>query len=81
MQLRITTSGAVHCVYSEALDLSRFGAISIRRGSLVEPTDLGKWTADLSPVGGPILGPFLSRSLALAAEQEWLERYWLNAAT
>jgi hypothetical protein len=81
MQLRITPGGTVHCVYSEALDLSRYGSLSIRRGSLVEPTDLGEWNADLSPVGGPILGPFPSRSTALAAEQEWLERNWLNAVT
>lgn len=30
------------------------------------------WWADLSPVNGPLLGPFLSRSSALEAEVEWL---------
>ncbi|QDU59575.1 hypothetical protein Pan216_04050 [Planctomycetes bacterium Pan216] len=33
---------------------------------------------DLSPVRGPILGPFASRSEALGAEREWLEKYLLE---
>lgn len=81
MQLRITTDGNVRCIYCEAIDLGGFGTLAIRRGSLVEPTDSGEWTADLSPVGGPTLGPFASRSLALAAEQAWLEQHWLNHVT
>lgn len=32
---------------------------------------------DLSPVGGPRLGPFVLRSVALQAEVEWLEGNWL----
>ena len=36
----------------------------------------GAWTADLSPVNGPVLGPYTRRSEALAAEIAWLER-WL----
>ena len=30
----------------------------IRRASHVEPDEAGRWWADLSPVGGPRLGPF-----------------------
>ena len=35
------------------------------------------WLADLSPVNGPVLGPFDRRSEALAAELAWLEANWL----
>ena len=65
------------CLYGEELDLHALGRLEIQRGSHVEPTDDGQWTADLSPVAGPVLGPFPSRSLALDAEREWLERNWL----
>ncbi|EMB17938.1 hypothetical protein RE6C_01332 [Rhodopirellula europaea 6C] len=37
----------------------------------------GQWTADLSPVGGPVLGPFALRSEAIEAEIEWLHCHWL----
>ena len=77
MQLVIDPRGRVRCIYSEALDLHALGQPSIRRGSHVEPTADGRWTADLSPVDGPILGPFSSRSQALDAETRWLEENWL----
>ena len=81
MQLRITTSGTVVGIYGEAIDLGGFGILAIRRGSMVEPTSAGEWTADMSPVGGPTLGPFASRSLALVAEQDWLHQYWLDSVS
>ena len=80
MQLVIQSGGTVRCLYSEELDLSALGSPSITRGSHVEPTDDGQWTADLSPVGGPILGPFPARSQALEAERCWLEDNWLTPA-
>jgi hypothetical protein len=80
MQIVIQPSGAIRCLYSEDLDLQALGRPSIRRGSHLEPTDDGRWTADLSPTGGPILGPFGLRSEALRAEQQWLEDHWLNRA-
>lgn len=46
---------------------------TVRRASHVEPTASGEWTADLSPVGGPVLGPFTRRADALRAEVEWLD--------
>jgi hypothetical protein len=46
----------------------------------VEPTLDGRWTADLAPVHGPVLGPFSSRSEALTAERHWLEAHWLPRA-
>ncbi|WP_242687916.1 hypothetical protein [Alienimonas californiensis] len=48
------------------------------RASHVEPADGGVWTADLSPSGGPVLGPFPLRSEALTAEADWLIRKLLN---
>ena len=41
------------------------------------PTPDGRWTADMTPVGGPVLGPFDRRSEALEAEHAWLEAHWL----
>ncbi len=37
---------------------------------------VGFWYADLAPVGGPVLGPFLKRSTALEAELDWLVAHW-----
>jgi hypothetical protein len=78
MELIVHADGALHCLYDETLDLSQLGHVSIRRASHVEPTNEGQWRADLSPVHGPILGPFALRSEALAAEVEWLQRHWLT---
>jgi hypothetical protein len=65
-------------VYSEEIDLAALGSPVITRASHVEPDPQGRWWADLSPVGGPTLGPFDSRSEALAAERSWLETNWLG---
>ena len=78
MQLVIDPSGGVQCLYDETLPLAELGRLTIARGSQVEPTEAGHWTADLSPVGGPLLGPFATRSTALDAEREWLEQHWLG---
>ena len=42
------------------------------RPAAIEPTPDGRWTADLGPAGGPVLGPFPRRSEALDAERAWL---------
>jgi hypothetical protein len=78
MQLVIEPAGDVRCVYDEALPLANFGRLTIARGSHVEPNESGHWHADLSPVGGPQLGPFVTRSAALDAERGWLETNWLS---
>jgi len=70
----IDPAGSVHCLYGEQIDLSSLGEVTIRRASFVEPDD-HCWYADLSPVGGPTLGPFLLRSQALQAELDWLEQH------
>ena len=81
MQLVITASGTIRCVYSDDVDLHQFGTLQSTRGSHVEPTANGQWSADLSPVNGPLLGPFDRRTEALAAEQQWLEAHWLLASS
>ncbi len=77
MQLLIKPTGNVRCVYGEEIRLRSLGRLSIQRGSHVEPNGAGEWAADLSPVDGPVLGPFPNRSLALDAERKWLEAHWL----
>jgi hypothetical protein len=78
MDLVVTPDGTVRAVYDEMLDLALLGRVSIRRASHVEPTGEGRWQADLSPVSGPVLGPFHRRSEALEAERAWLEEHWLS---
>ena len=80
MQLVVQSGGTVHCLYGEELDLPQLGSLTIARGSHVEPDSSGQWTADMSPVHGPVLGPFPSRSDALTAERQWLEAHWLTQA-
>jgi hypothetical protein len=78
MQLIITPGGAAQCIYSEEINLSALGSLAISRASHIEPDEHGRWLADLSPVNGPRLGPFNSRSEALVAEHAWLEINWLT---
>lgn len=80
MHLVIEPAGHVRSLYGEAIDLGALGSLVIRRGSLVEPTADGQWLCDLSPVSGPLLGPFGCRSQALSAEVAWLESNWLTPA-
>ena len=78
MKLLISPLGTVHCVYTEAIDLTTLGRLAISRGSYVEPDAAGQWLVDLSPVHGPKLGPFAQRSAALKSEMDWLEQHWLS---
>ena len=80
MDLIISPGGEVRGIYIETIDLHSLGVPSIRRASYVEPTLDGRWLADLSPVAGPILGPFPHRSDALAAEIAWLKQHWLTVS-
>ena len=79
MQIIITPSGDIRCIYAETLDLTTIGNPTITRASYVEPDERGQWYADLSPVSGPRLGPFAHRSEALTAEQTWLVSNWLES--
>lgn len=77
MKLVVDPSGNIRCLYSEEIDLHAFGILNIQRASHVEPDPDGRWHVDLSPVGGPSLGRFRTRSEAIAAEIGWLEANWL----
>jgi hypothetical protein len=74
MELVVDAGGDVRCIYDEVLDLRGIGRLIITRASHVEPDAEGYWWADMGPLEGPVLGPFKSRSEALAAEREWLVR-------
>ena len=72
MELVVDAGGDVRCVYGEELDLRELGKLQITRASHVEPDRDGFWWADMGPVGGPVLGPFRSRTGALEAERDFL---------
>ena len=72
MDLVIDPTGSVRCLYGEAIELATLGPMVIARASHVEPDSAGQWHANMSPVAGPSLGPFESRSAALFAEADWL---------
>jgi hypothetical protein len=74
MELVVGRDGGVRCIYDEALDLREIGKLQITRASHVEPDAEGYWWADMGPSGGPVLGPYGSRSEALGAERGWLEQ-------
>jgi hypothetical protein len=78
VDLFIAPGGRVRTLYNEAIDLTVLGRPRIVRASHVEPDERGRWQADLSPVGGPLLGPFATRSAALAAEAAWLTQHLLG---
>ena len=73
----IDAHGTITMLYTETIAIDAIGLVSIRRASCVEPAANGQWTADLSPVGGPMLGPFDTRSAALAAEVAYIEDHVL----
>lgn len=69
----IAPDGKLRFIHSDTLAemFFREGKVTTRRASHVEP-DGDSWVSDLSPVGGPTLGPFSLRGLALKAEHDWL---------
>ena len=77
MDLIVSPDGTIRAIYAEEIDLCILGHLVISRASHVEPDDRGRWLADLTPVAGPVLGPFDRRSEALRAEQAWLRANWL----
>jgi len=46
----------------------------------LDPIDPNLFWADLSPVGGPVLGPFAEYKAAINAEIAWLKRHNLPLA-
>ncbi len=73
MKVKVRPDGSVVHIYSDKVNLSGIGKATIKRASHVEPDENNKWEADMSPSGGKVLGPFDTRSEALAAEVAWLE--------
>lgn len=85
--LVVRPDGTAEGIYDDALlpVLSALGRAQVRRASHVEPVcedgfTIG-WQADLSPVRGPVLGPFASRREALEAETSWLREQLANGGT
>lgn len=77
MTVIVRPGGEVRAIYDDALaPLVERGA-TVSRASYVEPC-VGGWSADLAPVGGPILGPFRLRQEALEEEMTWLRRNLLG---
>jgi hypothetical protein len=72
MELVVAADGVARCIYDEGIDLRELGQLQITRASHVEPDAEGYWWADMGPSGGPVLGPYGSRSEALEAERGWL---------
>lgn len=74
----VTPDGRLRFVYSDIIAQTVYpiasGVPVVRRASHVEPDGSGRWTVDLSPSGGPILGPFVLRDDALEAERDWLNK-------
>jgi len=71
LQIRVKEN-EVRFIYSDYLiGLMNQGESVIKRASMVEPSN-NKWFADLSPIGGPKLGPFDTRKEALNEEVEYI---------
>lgn len=73
LELLVRPDGTISFVHDDDVAQAFAGESQrTRRASHVEPDGHGQWTADLGPVGGPVLGPFGRRDAALAAEVAWL---------
>jgi hypothetical protein len=72
-ELVVDAGGDVRCIYDETLKLREIGRLHITRASHVEPDREVFWWADMGPSGGPVPGPFGSRSEALGKERAWLQ--------
>lgn len=80
MDIIITAGGNLRFIHNDEFSiLMDNGHTTITRASHVEPASVygigtaRQWAADMSPSNGPVLGPFESRSDALAAEVKWLQ--------
>jgi hypothetical protein len=72
----IKSNGTIRFVYDDELEaLKHAGPSHTRRASFVEPDDEGRWVADLSPINGPVFGPFRLRKTALDSERDWIEEH------
>ena len=78
----IIKDGKVSFIYADEMKpFLGLGQAEVRRASHVEPITVNgevKWEADMSPVDGPVLGPYDTRAIALAKEVEWLNAHSLG---
>ena len=82
----VVSGGKVQFLYNDKLQgLSKLGTMTAERASHVEPKTIDgkvRWTADMSPVGGPELDNdgkgYETREEALAVEVKWLEKNHLT---
>lgn len=73
--IHIDDAGGIQFVWTDAArELLSLGTATISRASHVEPTADCRWTADLAPIGGDVLGPFDTQEEALRAEIDEVER-------
>lgn len=76
IELIIDEDAVIHAIYNDALrplfDEASFS--EVRRASHVEPCGGGRWTADMGPVGGPVLGPFDTHEQAIQAETAYIRK-------
>ena len=80
VKVTIAADGTMRFVYADNLRaLLDEGTARINRASHVEPQGT-QWTADMAPVGGPVLGPYDTREAALAAEVAWLDLNLTNVS-
>lgn len=81
MDIFINGDGSMQFVHDDDLAEALSGGVTVtRRASHVEPDEQGRWMVDLSPVGGPLVGPFSRRDAALAWEVEWLTQQFEQEA-
>lgn len=81
----VIEDGTIRFIYGDDLaGLLSEGEAEVTRASHVEPYDGSggfatqdgvRWTADMRPVDGPVLGPFPTRQAALDAEVAWLQEH------
>jgi hypothetical protein len=81
MELVVDAGSGVRCVYGEELDLREFGKLQITRASHVEPDADGFWWADMAPVDGPVLWPFMNQTEVLQVERGWLVGHTVETAS
>lgn len=75
--------GTVEGIYSDAVPYRALaerlgGTLKTTRASQVEPTEDGRWTADMALRGGPVLGPFETHGEAIVAETGWIRAHVLG---
>ena len=77
MGIVVEATGRLRFLWDDALaGMTGLGETMVHRASHVEPTGGARWSgwmADLSPVGGPTLGPFGTHGAAIKAERDWLQ--------